>query len=97
MLPPSNISLSARFQRYGVVGGVRVPDYGVFSEYVVVDRDQVILTPPHLTDVQIAAWPVAGITAWRAIKIHGNVQKGQNVLIVSLECSPLYLGLRKSY
>lgn len=38
---------------------------GTFSEYVVVDRDQVILSPSHLSDEQIAAWPVGGVTAWR--------------------------------
>jgi NADPH:quinone reductase-like Zn-dependent oxidoreductase len=32
---------------------------------VVVQRAEVIPTPAHLSDEQIAAWPLAGLTAWR--------------------------------
>jgi NADPH:quinone reductase-like Zn-dependent oxidoreductase len=52
-------------RRFGILGGVKFPPLGTFSEYIVVDRDQVIRTPEHLTDVQAAAWPVGGVTAWR--------------------------------
>ncbi|KAF8626742.1 hypothetical protein AX15_004713 [Amanita polypyramis BW_CC] len=69
---------------FGIVGGGPLPPIGTFSEYVVVERDQVILTPDHLNDLQIAAWPLAGVTAWRATIIKGKVSAGQNVLVVGV-------------
>ncbi|KAI0034537.1 NAD-P-binding protein [Vararia minispora EC-137] len=69
---------------FGIVGGGPLPPIGTFSEYVVVERDQVILTPSHLSDVQAAAWPLGGLTAWRAVMINGCVEKGQNVLITGV-------------
>lgn len=50
---------------FGILGGGALPPIGTFAEYVVVERDQVIPTPSHLDDVQMAAWPLAGLTAWR--------------------------------
>jgi NADPH:quinone reductase-like Zn-dependent oxidoreductase len=54
--------------RFGIFGGVSFPQNGTFTEYIVVERDQVFLTPEHLDDIQIAAWPVGGLTAWRYFK-----------------------------
>ena len=54
--------------RFGVLGGVVFPPHGTFTEYIVVERDHVFLTPEHLDDVHIAAWPVGGLTAWRYFK-----------------------------
>ena len=54
------------FTRFGILGGGSFPPLGTFSEYIVVERDQVIQTPKHLDDVHIAAWPVGGVTAWRS-------------------------------
>ena len=51
--------------RFGIFGGVSFPPHGTFTEYIVVERDQVFLTPEYLDDVHIAAWPVGGLTAWR--------------------------------
>ena len=56
--------------RFGVIGGVNHPNIGTFAEYIVVERDEVIPPPPHVTDVQIAAWPLAGVTAWRFASFH---------------------------
>ncbi len=50
---------------FTVVGAVKAVDFGTFAEYAVVDHDQVIPTPDHLDDVQAAAWPLGGVTAWR--------------------------------
>ncbi|KAK7043234.1 hypothetical protein VNI00_008588 [Paramarasmius palmivorus] len=69
---------------FGVIGGVKFPTIGTFSEYVVVARDQVLLSPEHLDDVSVAAWPLAGVTAWRATMINGQVLEGQNVLITGI-------------
>ncbi|KAJ7205492.1 hypothetical protein GGX14DRAFT_522625 [Mycena pura] len=53
--------------RFGTLGGAAFPPLGTFTEYVVVDRGEVIATPAHLTDEQAAAWPLAGVTAWRCV------------------------------
>jgi NADPH:quinone reductase-like Zn-dependent oxidoreductase len=44
---------------------VKNPALGTFAEYVVVERDEVILAPDHLDDIHLAAWPLGGLTAWR--------------------------------
>lgn len=31
-----------------------------------VERDEVLPTPDHLNDIQAAAWPLGGVTAWRS-------------------------------
>lgn len=64
-----------------IMGGTKHLAIGAFSEYVAVERDQVILSPDHLDDVQISAWPVGGVTAWRAAMVNARVDKGHNVLI----------------
>lgn len=69
---------------FGVVGGGTKPPLGTFAEYVVVERDQVLQTPEHLDDVHMAAWPVGGLTAWRAAVVHAQVTEGQNVLITGI-------------
>ncbi|THU80563.1 NAD-P-binding protein [Dendrothele bispora CBS 962.96] len=66
---------------FGVIGGVKFPAVGTFAEYVVVQRDKVIPSPSHLDDVNTAAWPLAGVTAWRATMINAGVETGHNVLI----------------
>jgi NADPH:quinone reductase-like Zn-dependent oxidoreductase len=50
---------------FGILGGGNLPPLGTFTEYLVVERDQVILSPAHLDDVQMSAWPLGGVTAWR--------------------------------
>jgi len=51
----------------GILGGGKQPPLGAFSEYVVVERDQIIIAPDHLDDVHLAAWPLGGLTAWRYV------------------------------
>ncbi|KAG8901732.1 hypothetical protein FRB99_005122 [Tulasnella sp. 403] len=86
--------------RFGVVGGLDFPILGTFSEYVVVERDEVIEVPNHLSFDQAAAWPCAGLTAWRATFVKGGVQPGYNVLItgvgggVALTCLQLCVAAR---
>lgn len=44
---------------------MKSPALGTFAEYVVVERNQVILAPDYLDDIHLAAWPLGGVTAWR--------------------------------
>ncbi|KAF9462751.1 NAD-P-binding protein [Collybia nuda] len=69
---------------FGILGGGSLPPLGTFTEYIVIERDQVIPTPKHLDDVQMSAWPLGGVTAWRAAVVYGKVEAGQNVLITGI-------------
>ncbi|KAJ6539836.1 NAD(P)-binding protein [Mycena vulgaris] len=70
--------------QFGILGSSSFPALGTFAEYVVVQRGEVIPTPSHLTDEQIAAWPLAGLTAWRSIAVLARVEAGQNILITGI-------------
>jgi len=70
--------------RFGILGGCSFPSAGTFAEFVTVSRDQIIVAPSHLKDVNAAAWPLAGVTAWRLVKMNANVQKGDSVLITGI-------------
>jgi len=69
---------------FGILGGGALPPIGTFSEYVVVERDQVIPTPDHLDDVHAAAWPLGAVPAWRATMVNADIQRSQNVLITGI-------------
>lgn len=63
--------------------GVTVPS-GLFSEYFAIDSHNLIAVPDYLSDEEAAAWPVAGLTAWRAITVNAQVQAGDNVLVTGI-------------
>ncbi|KAH9079685.1 hypothetical protein EDB83DRAFT_2504048 [Lactarius deliciosus] len=69
---------------FGILGGGDNPPIGSFASHVVVERDQVIQTPAHLEDVHAAAWPVGGVTAWRAVVVNARVSHGHTVLITGI-------------
>jgi hypothetical protein len=50
-----------------VIGASGSSPEGMFAEYIVVDRHEVLETPPHLDDVHAAALPLAATTAWRYV------------------------------
>ena len=62
----------------GHLGG---PLDGVMQELMVLDQAGVVPVPDHLSDLQAAALPCAGITAWSAIVEAGRVKAGDWVLI----------------
>jgi NADPH:quinone reductase-like Zn-dependent oxidoreductase len=53
---------------------------GVLAEYRVFPVDALVRTPAHLSDVEAAALPCAGLTAWSAVVKLGGVKPGQTVL-----------------
>ena len=58
---------------------------GTLQEYVIVDERDVFATPGHLSDVEAAALPTAGLTAWRALMINSkNAVSGQNILVTGI-------------
>lgn len=66
---------------YRILG---MPDPGTYAEYVCVPAANVVLKPPHLTMVQAAALPLAGLTAWRAVVTQGQLRPGQRVLVTGI-------------
>lgn len=61
-----------------------MPDQGTLAEYICVPAANVVTKPEHLSWIQAAAFPLAGLTAWRAVVTHGEVQSGQNVLVTGI-------------
>lgn len=53
---------------------------GVLAEYRIFPSQALVRAPDHLTDVEAAALPCAGLTAWSAVVKLGGVKAGQTVL-----------------
>lgn len=60
------------------LGGTRP---GVLQEVMVLDAEGVSRIPPHLSFVEAAALPCAGLTAWRALFEEAQLRPGQTVLV----------------
>ncbi|NEZ55711.1 NAD(P)-dependent alcohol dehydrogenase [Adonisia turfae] len=54
---------------------------GGFAEYGCVTEDKLVLKPAKLSFEQVAAVPVAGLTALQCLRDQGQIQSGQKVLI----------------
>jgi zinc-binding alcohol dehydrogenase/oxidoreductase len=77
----SKFTPTAHSREYTVLG---MPHDGVFAEYVVVDIDRLFLVPPHLSPIEAAAIPLAGLTAYRAVATKGEVRSGSTVLVTGI-------------
>lgn len=53
---------------------------GMLAERVVLDAHGVVRVPEHLSDVEAATLPCAGLTAWSALVTQGGVKAGDRVL-----------------
>jgi zinc-binding alcohol dehydrogenase/oxidoreductase len=58
-----------------------LPDFGTLAEYVLVPVENVHPMPAHLTFVQAAALPLAGVTAYRAMFARARTRPGDRVLV----------------
>ncbi|KAF9582005.1 hypothetical protein BGW38_000782 [Lunasporangiospora selenospora] len=67
---------------YSIIGGTAAE--GTFTEQFVGEQDNLFKAPEYLTDIEAAALPLAGLTAYRALFTKGLVTKGQNVLITGI-------------
>jgi NADPH:quinone reductase-like Zn-dependent oxidoreductase len=54
---------------------------GVLTQYRVFPARALVKTPEHLSDIEAAALPCAGLTAWSAVVKLGSVRPGQIVLV----------------
>jgi NADPH:quinone reductase-like Zn-dependent oxidoreductase len=71
--------LTADALRTPSLGGTRTD--GVLAEYVAFDERAIVHVPPHLTDVEAATVPLAGVTAWHALIERGRVTADDTVLV----------------
>jgi NADPH:quinone reductase-like Zn-dependent oxidoreductase len=58
-----------------------MPHHGCFADKVAIPPSNLFAIPSHLTFTEAAAFPLAGLTAWRALMTQGKAQKGQNSYI----------------
>lgn len=54
---------------------------GAAAEYAVVRAEFLAPRPRRIDHVESAAMPLAGLTAWQGLFIHGELEEGQRVLI----------------
>jgi NADPH:quinone reductase-like Zn-dependent oxidoreductase len=69
---PGDEVFGASFQGKGLGG---------FAEYVCTTEDRLALKPANLSFEEAAAVPVAAITALQGLRDHGQIERGQSVLI----------------
>ncbi|NTS78441.1 NADP-dependent oxidoreductase [Catenovulum sp. SM1970] len=55
---------------------------GAYSQYVVVNLDEVLAVPDGVNTLSAAALPLAGLTAYQATIKNANIQPGDNVLVL---------------
>ena len=61
-----------------------LPNNGTFAQFVKVKATQLFLKPNHLSFEQSAAFPLAGLTAFRALFTKANLQPKEKVLIAGV-------------
>ncbi len=58
-----------------------LPDDGTFAEYIRIDKNNVVPKPNHLSFIEAAALPLAGLTAYRTLFTKCNLKATDKVLI----------------
>ncbi|KAF2194283.1 NAD(P)-binding protein [Zopfia rhizophila CBS 207.26] len=70
---------------YRIMGGTKMNRAGTLAEVVCLDAGELEEAPEHLSDVEAAALPLTGLTAWRALFVKtGNARPGFNILITGI-------------
>ncbi|KAL9099780.1 MAG: hypothetical protein Q9163_004767 [Psora crenata] len=70
---------------YSVIGGTSTTPIGTLQEMVAIPAEDVEPAPEHLSDVEAAALPLTGLTAWRALVTKsGNAEAGRNILVTGI-------------
>lgn len=57
------------------------PRVGTFAEFISINEEDVALKPEKLTMEEAASIPLVGLTAWQALIVKANIQKGQKIFI----------------
>ena len=78
-----------------VFGMPRFPkEAAAYAEYVTSPSRQLARTPESIGDVEAAALPLAGLTAWQALVETADLQSGQRVLILGAAGGVGHLGVQ---
>jgi NADPH:quinone reductase-like Zn-dependent oxidoreductase len=54
---------------------------GVAADYAAVPVEVLAAKPPSLSHLEAAALPMAGLSAWQALAVHGRLQPGERVAV----------------
>lgn len=65
-------------------GCLGMPYPGTLAEYICVPAETVFKIPASLSFGEAAAWPLAGLTAWRCLTVKADVKPGDKVLITGI-------------
>ena len=70
---------------YLILGATKGAPGGTLSEKIALpSHNDVVACPAHLSDIEAAALPLAGLTAYRALFIKAGAKKGQTILITGI-------------
>jgi NADPH:quinone reductase-like Zn-dependent oxidoreductase len=83
LYPALNWGSNRRFPSpaFGLLG---MPGPGTIAEYLCVPAASAVTKPAHLSFEEAAAFPVAGVTAWRALVGKARIEGGETVLITGI-------------
>ncbi|KFY77989.1 hypothetical protein V499_02759 [Pseudogymnoascus sp. VKM F-103] len=79
-----NADLRGPEREFAILGGTKQYPDGTCQEFICVPSSQVLACPPHLSDAEAAAVPLAALTAWRATMVKAVVSSGQRVLVTGI-------------
>ncbi|MEK0442023.1 MAG: hypothetical protein RL403_1001 [Bacteroidota bacterium] len=71
----------AQSREFEIMG---MPSNGTLAEYIAVPADRIHEKPKHLNWEEAAALPLAGLTAYRALVVKGQLQAGDQVLVTGI-------------
>ncbi|KAK7204904.1 hypothetical protein BZA70DRAFT_280284 [Myxozyma melibiosi] len=78
----SNITAPEDPASFAILGGTKSYPTGTFADYILLESPSLVHDcPPHLTDPQAAALPLAGLTAYRALFTQGQVTSESTVVV----------------
>uniref|UniRef100_UPI00404796A8 quinone oxidoreductase family protein n=1 Tax=Algoriphagus sp. TaxID=1872435 RepID=UPI00404796A8 len=75
------INEKAQSKEFEILG---MPSYGTLAEFITVPADRIHPKPNQLSWEEAAALPLAGLTAYRALVVKGQVQAGDQVLVTGI-------------
>uniref|UniRef100_UPI004047793A quinone oxidoreductase family protein n=1 Tax=Algoriphagus sp. TaxID=1872435 RepID=UPI004047793A len=75
------VNEKAQSKEFEILG---MPSHGTLAEFITVPEDRIHPKPNQLSWEEAAALPLAGLTAYRALVVKGQVQAGDQVLVTGI-------------
>lgn len=75
------LSEACQGEQFRVLG---VPDHGTFSDYINIPKENLLTKPAHLSYLEAAALPLAGVTAYRSLVSRAKARPGEKVLVTGI-------------